>query len=400
MRRVPSPPNRGGASVPLHDVVILGGGPAGVAAALALKQVESGLRVLLVEAEPEIGWRIGETLVPGTRQILQTLGCWDAVIRAGVEESFQSIAAWGDSRPHQNEFVFSMRGNAAHVDRARFNDALRAVAEAADVVVWRPARFQAAERRKDGRWYLTLSRHDELRVVLADAVVDATGRHAGFAATQGSRPRFADRLVGVAGLIEPGPGARPRDCSMLVEAREAGWWYSSPIPGGRLVLVWMSDADLIHQAGLARPERWLAHLRAAPLIRRRTFERTMPDKLITWPARSCCLDSVCGPGWVAVGDAASVWDPLSSAGILKALRTGKLGAFAILDLLSGKADGMAKYRRCIEADYAHYQRHRQQIYRLEQRWRRSPFWQRRDGSDSTPAMQENPTVNLTADLPD
>jgi flavin-dependent dehydrogenase len=254
------------------------------------------------------------------------------------------------------------------------------------VVVRRPARFQAAERRKDGRWRLTLSRHDQLDVVLADIVVDATGRHACFAATQGSRPRIAERLVGVAGLIELGPAEARCDHSTLVEAREAGWWYSSPVPGGRLILVWMSDADLVHQADLARRERWLEHLQAAPLTRQRVPEGTFPDGLSTGPARSSCLDLVCGPRWIAVGDAASVWDPLSSAGILKALRTGKLGAFAILDLVCGKADGMAKYRNCVEADYAHYQPHRQQVYRLEQRWRQSPFWRRRAESDAAPAV--------------
>ena len=388
MRQIASPPSRASAPAPLYDVVILGGGPAGVAVALALKQVESGLRVLLVEAEPEVAWRVGETLAPGTRQILEALGCWEAVSRAGVVESFQSIAAWGDHRPHHHEFVFSLRGNAAQVDRARFNEALRSVAEAADVAIWRLTRFQAAERRQDGRWCLTLSRHDRLGVVLADIVVDATGRHGCFAATQGSRPRFADRLVGVAGLIELGAADARRDHATLVEAQEAGWWYSSPVPGGRVILVWMSDADLIHRGGLARRERWLEHLKTAPLTRQRALEGRFPDRLSTWPARSYCLDSVYGPRWIAVGDAASVWDPLSSAGILKALRTGKLGAFAILDLLCGKADAMAKYRNCVVADYAHYQRHRQQVYRLEQRWRQSPFWRRRDGSDAAPAVRK------------
>jgi hypothetical protein len=79
------------------------------------------------------------------------------------------------------------------------------------------------------------------------------------------------------------------------------------------------------------------------------------------------LDTVSGSRWVAVGDAASSWDPLSSAGILKALRTSKFGAFAILDAIrERKADCKipADHRR----EYVRYQQDRRDVYRMEQRW--------------------------------
>jgi flavin-dependent dehydrogenase len=380
------------APAPSCDVVILGSGPAGVAAALALKQVEPGVRVLLVEAEPHGAWRVGETLAPGTRQILEGLGCWEAVAQAGALESFQSIAAWGSDRPHENEFMFSTRGNAVHVDRARFDEALRAAAEAAGAVLWRPAHFQTAEQRADRRWRLRLSRDGKSCDVLSDTVIDATGRRARFAATQGSRPRFTDRLVGIAGLVKLPPEEAPCDRSTMVEARETGWWYSSPVPGGRLVLVWMSDTDLVHRASLTQRPRWLAHLQDAPITRERARGK-IPDLLSTWPARSHSLDSVCGPHWVAAGDAAASWDPLSSAGILKALRTGKLAAFAILDLLRGVEGGMAKYQRIVEADNQRYQRDKREIYRQERRWHHSPFWRRRH-DDADLAENSEYTIGL------
>jgi hypothetical protein len=103
--------------------------------------------------------------------------------------------------------------------------------------------------------------------------------------------------------------------------------------------------------------------------RRGRLKAEVPDRITTWSARSHCLDTVTGPRWVAVGDAASSWDPLSSAGILKALRTGKLGAFAVLDAIRGVEGGFAKYRRIISAEYARYQQDRRDVYRMEQRWR-------------------------------
>jgi 2-polyprenyl-6-methoxyphenol hydroxylase-like FAD-dependent oxidoreductase len=361
---------------PFYDVVILGGGPAGVAAGIELKKFDRTLRVLLVEAEMLANWHVGETLAPGARQLLEGLGCWGEVARDGVLESVQTMACWGSDRPHANEFMLSTRGNAWHLDRAAFNETLRAAAEAAGVAIWRATRFEGVVQGRDGRWRLTLCRNGQPLAVAAEFVVDASGRSARFAAALGHRPHFADRLVGIAAIVQLREKVSP-DRATLVEACENGWWYSSPVPGGKLVLVWMSDADIVHCDGLAGRERWFAHLRAAPATAARALRAEAPDRITTWSARSHCLDPVRGPRWVAVGDAASSWDPLSSAGILKALRTGKLGAFALLDAIRGVEGGPEKYRRIISADYARYRQDRREVYRMERRWSRSPFWQRR-----------------------
>jgi flavin-dependent dehydrogenase len=358
------------------DVVILGGGPAGVSVVLALRQTEPGLRVLMIEAAAAPTWRIGETLAPGAKQLLVGLGCWDAVARDGMQEAVRSLACWGSDQPHGHEFIFSLRGNAWHVDRARFDESLRMTADAAGITIWRGARFLAATRDAGVGWWLTIARDDGPVQVAAEFVVDATGRGAKFAVTQGSRHCFDDRLIGIAAVVALRKPAAI-DNATLVEACADGWWYSSMIPGHRLVLAWMSDSDIVHHSGVAQLAPWLDQLQATQATRARAGGAEPPDRLSTWSARSHCLDKVCGSRWLAVGDAASSWDPLSSAGIMKALRGGKLGAFALLDAIRGVTSGGDKYGRIIEAEHTRYLQDRRLVYGQEQRWPDAPFWARR-----------------------
>lgn len=92
-------------------------------------------------------------------------------------------------------------------------------------------------------------------------------------------------------------------------------------------------------------------------------------------------EAAAGDTWLAVGDAASTFDPLSSQGLVKALRTGVFASFAIADLLTRDTDaGLARYRRYVPEEYASYSRARAKYYNEEHRWPHREFWRRRPAS--------------------
>src|ERR1044072_3180640 len=97
-------------------------------------------------------------------------------------------------------------------------------------------------------------------------------------------------------------------------------------------------------------------------------------------------DAYSAPGWssvnrVAVGDAAIGLDSLSSQGVLKALLSGQQAARAILSNIRGNPLALKQYSETMEKTFAIYMRERSQFYGSEQRWPRSPFWQRRHGNE-------------------
>ena len=89
------------------------------------------------------------------------------------------------------------------------------------------------------------------------------------------------------------------------------------------------------------------------------------------------LHRFAGPGWLAAGDAALSFDPLSSQGVFTALYTGMRSAQAVSAALAGAPDALDGYSARLESIRAGYLRQHAQFYRLERSFADRPFWRRR-----------------------
>ena len=84
-----------------------------------------------------------------------------------------------------------------------------------------------------------------------------------------------------------------------------------------------------------------------------------------------------GRGWVAVGDAAIVFDPLSSHGIAKGVEHGMQAADAILAYLDGDDVALERLSDRFSTEFTDYEQKRIGYYSTERRWPHAPFWHRR-----------------------
>src|SRR5206468_8317034 len=66
---------------PMHDVIVIGGGPGGSTAATILAQ--RGRSVLLLERERFPRFQIGESMLPYSNDIFRRIGVYDKLIDAG-----------------------------------------------------------------------------------------------------------------------------------------------------------------------------------------------------------------------------------------------------------------------------------------------------------------------------
>jgi flavin-dependent dehydrogenase len=346
------------------EILIVGGGPAGATAALNLAPTR---RVAVIDLRAVPMPRIGESLPPAARRLLTDMGLFDAFRHEGHMPYYGNRSVWGSPTPAEADFLHDPDGHGWHLDRTRFETWLRHIAIGRGAALIAPARIAACEYH-GRRWHVTLSTTSTLH---ADLLIDASGRSATLARRLGARRCLEDRLVcrWAYGRANRGVGLT------VVEAVEDGWWYTAPLPAGRRVLAFHSDADLPAARSAALLERAADTIELSQTLAECGFR---PDKHSGMTvAHSAVLTPCVGSAWLATGDAALSFDPLSAQGLLNALFTGLAAAEAADNRLSGDAVALPEYAAAIASIYAAYRRHLDFWYRSETRWPDAPFWRRR-----------------------
>lgn len=361
------------------DVAICGAGPAGIATALTLQRHDPQLTVVVFAGPAPAREKIGETLPPGAQATLRSLGLWEAFLHSEPLPAHGTRAAWGGTGLEDNEFIFHPDNRGWHIDRRQFDAMLVTAAEQRGI----PVRCETARlgtRRPDGHWSISTSQTGGGgEGIRARFVVDATGRAAHMATRAGAIRIAVDRMVAVAVSFTLPASAPMRDTAALVESCPAGWWYSSLLPDGRLIVACLTDADIARERRLREPAAWLAAMGQAPHTRARLVSATPEGAPVIRSADTGMLDRVTGDGWLATGDAASTFDPLSSQGVLKACRQGMVAGYALIDHLDGDRTSLPKYEALLQREQQEFLKAKRDFYRRETRWARELFWRRRHG---------------------
>lgn len=300
------------------DVIIVGAGPAGAAAAITARN--AGLRVTMIEREASPHRRPGEAVHPGIEPLLARLGVRDAVLAADFVRHDGHWVEWGGDVRRFVPFGVDAGGpwRGFQMWRPAFDAIMIAGARRRGAALIRPCR-RLEPIIENGR-VTGVATSDA--VIRARYVIDASGRQRWLARRLG----IADERTGPSRLAWFGyatGSCATRDDAPAIVSDADGWTWTARVRPG--VYQWVR----ISSSGARPPRGWL------------------PDEfsgLTPWDgARGIdvswsCVQTAAGAGYFLTGDAAFVLDPASSHGVLKAIMSGTMAAHRAAAVLHGAVD--------------------------------------------------------------
>jgi flavin-dependent dehydrogenase len=359
------------------DVLIVGAGVAGAAAASVLAERHS---VTLIDQNPSPQGCRGEILPGVARLLLQRLDLLREFEADRHQPSLGAASIWGSRQMTRRDCFADPYGPGWHLDRPRFDAMCRKRAADRGANLIAPVRTLSLSREpaRSRRWSARFRASGVEQTFRFRFLIDATGRRTLLSGRLPATPiAVEDRLVVRLAHAQKCPGPTSVDHFTLVEAVSEGWWYLTSLPDGNRVLGFFTDSDL-PAARITRDRVGFANqLTKSQQIAQFVTPEDLIGPIVCAPARSQRSPKPCGDDWCATGDAAMAFDPLSSQGISNALYTGILAAEAAAARLAGAAAASERYIARLDAMWNRYRNYLASCYRMERRFSREAFWQRR-----------------------
>ncbi|MEK7686703.1 MAG: NAD(P)/FAD-dependent oxidoreductase [Verrucomicrobiota bacterium] len=324
-----------------YEVIVIGGGPAGSAAAALL--AEKGHSVLVLEREKFPRYHIGESLLPFTFYPLQRLGLIPKMRQSAFIKKY-SVQFVSPSGKASQPFYFFNRYDQdvaqtwqvlrAELDLMLLNNAREKGATVKEEVAVKDL-LKGGERVAGVR---AQDKQGQMTEYRAPLTLDCSGREA-FSAVR-YRWRIGDPLLNKVAVWTYYQGAKRDDgidagATTVAFVPEKGWFWYIPLHNDLVSVGVVAEGKYLSREGVREPEQifkreigqnaWIEeHLACGA--------QTGPYYITgeySFHSRYCAAE-----GLLLVGDAFCFLDPVFSSGLMFALKSGVLAADAVGEALA------------------------------------------------------------------
>lgn len=316
---------------------------------------------------------IGESISPDTKNTFVHLGISSAFLKEKHLPCYGVCSYWGDDKRGFNDTVLSPFGHGWHLDRRRFNLFLSSQATIKGTTLRTNASFKKSTISEDGNHLITYSENGNEVVVKAEFVIDATGPKSIFAKQQGSTSQDGEPLICLGRRFKINEEDKISSLTRI-EATENGWWYGAKLPNDEILVAFYTTPEHVKQSKLQLADIWMESLNETVSIKNGVHkENAIDSKIKGYGVSSFCLNKITGENWMAIGDAASAYDPITSRGIFKSMTDAIYAAELISKKLKNNTP-VKPFETYVQSKYKAYLAERAHYYSNEQRWQNAPFW--------------------------
>jgi flavin-dependent dehydrogenase len=381
------------------DIFVIGGGPAGATAARLL--ASWGWSVVLAHRAAPARQGLAESLPSSTRKLLAFLHLLAVVESGHFHPNSGNAGAWAGA---PRKTPSSAEG--FHVPRPAFDALLRreSAAAGARIVNGVVRRVQLGEPHR-----IEYATDAGIAACTATMVLDCSGR-AGIVARRGFRQADARyRTIAIAAEWDCPEWPVEEQTRTVIESYRCGWAWSVPLSATRRQCTVMIDPSAIDRreraadafppplsdCSCARPRAHAALSRTytREIAQAREIASRLSGATQTSAAWACDASIYHAPraggsGVLLVGDAASFVEPLSSAGVKKAMTSAWRAAVVANTCLTNANMAGAATDFHVQREheiYADCQRRSARFFREAADWHTSAFWSSRVETAQTTA---------------
>jgi flavin-dependent dehydrogenase len=320
------------------DVVVIGGGLAGLASAIHLRR--AGLKVICLEPVEHNQRIVGESLDWSAPELFAQLGFkMDDLVESGIA-TYKRHVILQLNDGSRAEYIpsewlgkppFHIELRTLHLDRVRLHLALQKLAQQLGV---RFVPEAATSVERIGNRLQSVSTSSGTRYT-AGWFIDASGSSASFLGRQLKLPyaEYGPKKVGIWSYASVKDW---QEGTTLYTDTQNGdyfsWLWEIPIAPGKVSIGYVTTgASLKRQRSNGESVAGVFRRQLAKFDR---FEPVLAEGNLEEPAvrsfqcRAC--KTACGPNWIIAGEAAAVPDPITGNGVTAALRHAAEGARLIL----------------------------------------------------------------------
>ena len=337
-------------------VISIGGGPAGSTLGTLIKRYRPKIDVLILEREKFPRDHIGESQLPVICTVLDEMGCWDKIERAGFPVKIGATYRWGitddlwdfeflpyghfEEEPRPAKFVGQRTKTAFQVDRSIYDEILLDHAKELGCEVREETKVVEILREGDRVTGLKL---DDGTIETADFYVDCSG-HAGIlrramgvevdVPTKLMNLAFYDYFQNADWPVHLGIGGT----RIQIMSVGYGWIWFIPIGETRTSCGLVVPVEYFKQSGMTPEQMFEKAIAEEPRIAAFLKPSTREHKFTTTKDWSFLSERLTGENWALCGEAAGFADPILSAGLSLAHTGAKQLAYILIDMDRGTHD--------------------------------------------------------------